>query len=95
MAVVDRNFKVSKKVNSKKILEDVKKIVENFKIKHPYKLYFKDITQEDSFFKPFYAVGVDIQGKIPEKKRIEIKDTIGEFLRENYGFNIGVSVWTD
>ncbi len=90
-----KDFKITKKVNSKKILEDVEKILNELGIKDSYELDFKDITQEDSFFKPFYAVGVDIHKKLSEKKRIEIKNTIGKFLRENYGINIGVVVWTD
>ena len=90
-----KDSKITKKVNSKKILEDVEKILNELGIKDSYELDFKDITQEDSFFKPFYAVGVDIHKKLPEKKRIKIKNTIGKFLRENYGVNIGVVVWTD
>jgi len=95
MAVVNRTFKVSKKVDSKKILKDVERILNELGIKDNYELDFKDITQEDSFFKPFYSVGIDIHKRIPEKKRIEIKDKIGEILRENYGYNIGVTVWAD
>ncbi len=94
MAVV-KDFKITKKANSKKILKDVEKILNELGIKDKYEIDFKDITQEDSFFKPFYSVGIDIHKKIPEKKRIEIKDKIGEFLRENYGVNIGVVVWAD
>ncbi|WP_457621593.1 hypothetical protein [Persephonella sp.] len=95
MAVADRTLKITKRVNSKKILRDVEKILNELGIKDSYELDFKDITEEDSFFKPFYAVGIDINKKIPEKKRIEIKDRIGKFLRENYGYNIGVDVITD
>ena len=94
MAAV-KDFKITKKVNSKKILKDVEKILNELGIKDKYELDFKDITQEDSFFKPFYSVGIDIHKKIPEKKRIEIMDTVNEFLRENYGVNIGVVVWAD
>ncbi|NPA58039.1 MAG: hypothetical protein GXN94_01965 [Aquificae bacterium] len=95
MAVADQTLKIAKKVNSKKILKEVEKILNELGIKDSYELSFKDITEEDSFFKPFYAVGIDIHKRIPEKKRIEIKDKIGEFLRENYGYNIGVDVITD
>ena len=90
-----KDFKITKKANSKKILKDVEKILNELGIKNKYELDFKDITQEDSFFKPFYCVDIDIHKKIPEKKRIEIIDTVGEFLRENYGVNIGVDVLTD
>ena len=94
MAAV-KDFKITKKANSKKILKDVEKILNELGIKDKYEIDFKDITQEDSFFKPFYSVGIDIHKKIPEKKRVEIMDTVGEFLRENHGVNIGVVVWAD
>jgi len=90
-----KDFKITKKANSKKILKDVEKILNELGIKDKYELDFKDITQTDSFFKPFYCVDIDIHKKVPEKKRIEIIDTVGEFLRENYGVNIGVDVLTD
>ncbi len=90
-----KDFKITKKIDSKKILKDVEKILNDLGVRDSYELDFKDITQEDSFFKPSYCVDIDIHKKIPEKKRIEIKDTIGEFLRENYGYNIGVDVLTD
>ncbi|WP_457623113.1 hypothetical protein [Persephonella sp.] len=95
MAVADRTLKITKRVNSKKILKDVEKLLNELGIKDRYELDFKDITEEDSFFKPFYSVGIDINKRIPEKKRIEIKDRIGKFLRENYGYNIGVDVITN
>ena len=95
MAVIDRNFKISKKVNSKEILKEVKQILNELGIKDKYELEFKDITSKDSYFKPFYCVDIDIHKKIPEKKRILIKDKVGEYLRENYGYNIGVDVITD
>ena len=90
-----KDFKITKKANSKKILKDVEKILNELGIKDKYELDFKDITQTDSFFKPFYCVDIDIHKKVPEKKRIEIIDTVGKFLRENYGVNIGVDVLTD
>ncbi len=90
-----KDFKITKKIDSKKILKDVEKILNDLGVRDSYELDFKDITQEDSFFKPFYAVGIDIHKKIPEKKRIEIMDKIDKYLEENYGYNIGVTVWTD
>ncbi len=94
MGVV-KDFKVTKKVNSKKILKDVEKILNELGIKDKYELDFKDITQTDSFFKPFYVVNIDIHKKIPEKKRIEIMNKIDNFIEKNYGVNIGVDVLTD
>ncbi len=90
-----KDFKITKKIDSKKILKDVEKILNDLGVRDSYELDFKDITQEDSFFKPFYSVGIDIHKKIPEKKRIEIMNKIDKYLEENYGYNIGVTVWTD
>ena len=74
-----KDSKITKKVNSKKILEDVEKILNELGIKDSYELDFKDITQEDSFFKPFYAVGVDIHKKLPEKNELKLKTLLENF----------------
>ncbi len=54
-----KEFKIIKKVNSKKILEDIKRILN--------KLDIKNITQEDTIIKPLYSVGIDIHKRISEK----------------------------
>ena len=94
MATV-KDFKITKKIDSKKILKDVEKVLNELGIKDNYELDIKDITEEDTIIKPLYSVGIDIHKKIPEKKRIEIMDTVNDFLEKNYGINFTVDVLTD
>jgi len=94
MAIV-QNYKITEKVNSKKLLKDVEKVLNELGIKDNYELDIKDITEEDTIIKPLYSVGIDIHKKIPEKKRIEIMDTVNNFLEKNYGINFTVYVLTD
>ncbi|EDP73393.1 hypothetical protein, partial [Hydrogenivirga sp. 128-5-R1-1] len=68
MAAV-KDFKITKKVNSRKILNDVKNVLKELGINDKYELDIKDITAEDTIIKPLYSVGIDIHKKIPEKKR--------------------------
>ncbi len=94
MATV-KDFKITKNVNSKKILKDIENVLNELGINGEYELDIKDITAEDTIIKPLYSIGIDIHKKIPEKKRVEIMDTVGKFLRENYGVNFTVYVLTD
>ena len=94
MAIV-QNYKITEKVNSKKLLKDVEKVLNELGIKDNYELDIKDITEEDTIIKPLYSVGIDIHKRIPEKKRIEIMDTVNNFLEKNYGINFTVYVLTD
>ncbi len=94
MATV-KDFKITKKVDSEKILKDIEKVLNELGIKDNYELDIIDITQEDTIIKPLYSVEIDIHKKLPEKKRIEIMDKIDEFLEKNYGMNFTTDVLTD
>ena len=93
--VTVKDFKITKKIDSKKILKDVEKILNDLGVKDKYELELKDITQEDTIIKPLYSVDIDIHKKLSEKKRIEIKETVLRFIKDNYGVNFVVDVLTD
>ncbi|WP_457628309.1 hypothetical protein [Persephonella sp.] len=100
MAVIDKNFKITKfkitkKEDSKKIINDIKSLLESMGIKDNYDIDIKDITEKDTFIKPLYSLTIDIKKKVPEKKRILIMDTVYNYLEENYGYNFTVDVITD
>ena len=95
MAVINKNFKITKKEDSKKIINDVKLLLENLGVKGNYEIDIRDITEEDTFIKPLYALTIDIHKKIPEKKRVSIMDNVYDYLEENYGYNFTVDVITD
>jgi len=100
VAVIDKNFKITKfkitkKEDSKKIINDIKSLLESMGIKDNYDIDIKDITEKDTFIKPLYSLTIDIKKKVPEKKRILIMDTVYNYLEENYGYNFTVDVITD
>ncbi|NPA52678.1 MAG: hypothetical protein GXO22_07265 [Aquificae bacterium] len=95
MAVIDKDFKITKKEDSKKIINDIKSLLESMGIKDNYDIDIKDITEKDTFIKPLYSLTIDIKKKVPEKKRVLIMDTVYNYLEENYGYNFTVDVITD
>ncbi|WP_457624410.1 hypothetical protein [Persephonella sp.] len=94
MAVIDRNWKITKK-DSKKIIEDVKNLLKTLGLDGKYDVEIRDITEKDSVIKPLYSVIIDVPKHIPEKKRVMIMESVDKYLEENYGYNISVSVITD